>query len=58
MASPRDVFLHKQQAEGLQAGDCVNFEVELNQQGNPQARNVVKIVPAMMGIHQACLDRF
>lgn len=48
----RDVFLHKQQAEGLQAGDCVNFEVELNQQGNPQARNVVKIVPAMMGIHQ------
>ncbi|CAE7837787.1 cspE, partial [Symbiodinium necroappetens] len=41
----RDVFLHKQQAEGLQAGDCVNFEVELNQQGNPQARNVVKIVP-------------
>eukprot|EP00439_Symbiodinium_sp_Y106_P001086 s2840_g1.t1 len=26
----RDVFLHKQQAEGLQAGDCVNFEVELS----------------------------
>eukprot|EP00435_Cladocopium_sp_Y103_P035027 s1584_g9.t1 len=35
----RDVFLHKQQAEGLEVGDAVSFEVAMNAQGNPQARN-------------------
>ena len=48
----RDVFLHKQQAESpylkLQPGDLVLFEVEINQQGNPQARNVKKQLPGAL----------
>jgi len=46
----RDVFLHKKQAVGLKAGDFINFEVELNEKGNPQARNVNKVLPVMHGL--------
>lgn len=46
----RDVFLHKQQADGLQVGDAVKFELELNPQGNPQARNVTKMLPGQLGL--------
>eukprot|EP00755_Sulcionema_specki_P037390 Sspe_Gene.22907::Locus_8800_Transcript_1_1_Confidence_1.000_Length_927::g.22907::m.22907 len=37
----RDVFLHKAQAMGLAIGQQVEFEVELNVNKMPQARNVV-----------------
>jgi len=39
----RDVFLTRQQLtslSGLQVGTCVSFEVEVNKQGMPQAKNV------------------
>lgn len=52
----RDVFLHKQQAEGLEVGDAVSFEVAMNAQGNPQARNVVKILKSQLGIHEDAID--
>lgn len=41
----RDVFLHQKQmgATGLVVGDRVQFSVELNARGQPQARNVLKV---------------
>eukprot|EP00929_Paragymnodinium_shiwhaense_P047935 TRINITY_DN2430_c1_g1_i1.p1 TRINITY_DN2430_c1_g1~~TRINITY_DN2430_c1_g1_i1.p1 ORF type:complete len:743 (-),score=246.05 TRINITY_DN2430_c1_g1_i1:158-2311(-) len=39
----RDVFLHKQQAAGLKKGDKVAFNIELNQKGQPQARDVMRV---------------
>eukprot|EP00397_Hematodinium_sp_SG-2012_P004859 GEMP01004874.1.p1 GENE.GEMP01004874.1~~GEMP01004874.1.p1 ORF type:complete len:351 (+),score=55.48 GEMP01004874.1:174-1226(+) len=42
----RDVFIHKNQVDslgGLQMGTEVQFEIELNKNGQPQARNVVAI---------------
>jgi len=38
----RDVFLHSAQAQELQAGDSVHFEVALNARGMPQAHNLIK----------------
>jgi len=38
-----DVFLHKKQAEGVSLGDKVTFEVEVNERGKPQARNVIRV---------------
>eukprot|EP00434_Breviolum_minutum_P024731 symbB.v1.2.021843.t1/scaffold1911.1/size96319/12 len=52
----RDVFLHRQQAEGLEVGDCVNFEVQMNAQGNPQARNVKRILPAQLGLGKDAIE--
>jgi len=40
----RDVFIHKKQIDalvGLPTGSEIQFEVELNKNGHPQARNVV-----------------
>jgi len=37
----RDVFLHSQQAQDLQVGNRVRFEVMVNQKGMPQAHNLV-----------------
>jgi cold shock CspA family protein len=37
----RDVFLHSQQAQELQVGNRVRFEVMVNQKGMPQAHNLV-----------------
>lgn len=38
----RDVFLHSQQAQELEVGQAVRFEVMLNNRGMPQAHNLVK----------------
>ncbi|CAD7943847.1 unnamed protein product [Amoebophrya sp. A25] len=38
----RDVFVHKQQFEGLEVGDQVQFKVTVNSRGHPQARDVEK----------------
>jgi len=43
----RDVFLHKEQADGLAVGDPVLFTVEINPRGQPQARKVEKIRQAI-----------
>ncbi|CAE8646677.1 unnamed protein product, partial [Polarella glacialis] len=52
----RDVFLHKEQAKGLAVGDMVKFKVEVNMQGNPQARQVSKLVPEVVGITDDVID--
>ncbi|CAD7966285.1 unnamed protein product [Amoebophrya sp. A120] len=39
----RDVFVHKQQFEGLEVGDQVQFKVSVNAKGQPQAREVTQL---------------
>eukprot|EP00756_Hemistasia_phaeocysticola_P000010 Hpha_TRINITY_DN10009_c0_g1::TRINITY_DN10009_c0_g1_i1::g.84039::m.84039 len=39
----RDVFIHKNQWGTLQVGDAVEFTVELNKSGQPQAREVRRV---------------
>ncbi|CAK9035491.1 DEAD-box ATP-dependent RNA helicase 40 [Durusdinium trenchii] len=39
----RDVYLHRNQMEGLQIGDEVSFSLMFNSKGEPQARNVTKL---------------
>lgn len=36
----RDVFLHKNHINGLEVGDTVRFQIEVDQKGQPKARNV------------------
>merc|ERR1712146_98077 len=38
----RDVYIHKNQMNGLQPGDQVAFTISRNQRGEPQARNVMR----------------
>mmetsp|Transcript_45632 Transcript_45632/g.83557 ORF Transcript_45632/g.83557 Transcript_45632/m.83557 type:complete len:464 (-) Transcript_45632:70-1461(-) len=39
----RDVFIHKQQIGDLEVGDEISFTVDLNKDGFPQAREVMKM---------------
>lgn len=52
----RDVFLHKNQADGLKAGDKVIFLLEMNAKGNPQARGVKKAAPEVVGVKEDSID--
>jgi len=38
-----DIFLHRNQADGIDVGDTVRFNVEVNNKGQPQARNVLNV---------------
>lgn len=44
----RDVYVHRNQLEGLQIGDEVTFTLMLNSKGEPQARNVMKLEDALL----------
>eukprot|EP01065_Artemidia_motanka_P013100 TRINITY_DN1721_c8_g5_i1.p1 TRINITY_DN1721_c8_g5~~TRINITY_DN1721_c8_g5_i1.p1 ORF type:complete len:521 (+),score=52.45 TRINITY_DN1721_c8_g5_i1:57-1565(+) len=41
-----DAFLHRQQFEGFTVGDAVEFQVNLNRSGKPQARALRRLEPA------------
>ncbi|CAJ1431633.1 unnamed protein product [Effrenium voratum] len=44
----RDVYLHRNQMEGLQIGDEVSFSLMFNAKGEPQARNVMKLENSLL----------
>jgi len=39
----RDIFLHSSQANELEVGQKVRFDVSLNQRGMPQAHNLMVV---------------
>jgi len=43
----RDVYVHKNQMQGLVIGDQVVFQITRNAKGDPQARNVMKMEDAI-----------
>merc|ERR1712129_436937 len=45
-----DVFVHKNEGESVSIGSRVTFQVLLNKKGQPQAKNVEVVAPALLGI--------
>lgn len=49
----RDVYIHKNQMQGLSIGDSVSFTIVRNSKGEPQARNVMRSEDAQLLRHVA-----